>query len=80
VLCKPFQHGKAVAAKRNGHDPEEPAMMLQYTLFDPKTGLQFCDELMTPRWAEAQNLELMQHGRAQRWILNEDVPEGASQA
>jgi hypothetical protein len=54
--------------------------MLRYTLFDPKTGLQFCDELMTPGRAEAQNLELMQYGRAQRWILDEDVPEGASLA
>ena len=52
-------------------------MLLQYTLFDPKTGQQFCDVLMTPMRAEAQNQELMQHGRAQRWILNEDIPERA---
>lgn len=53
-------------------------MLYQYTLFDPKTGMQFNGALMTHMSAENQNEELRRSGRAQRWIMQDDVPAGAA--
>jgi len=51
-----------------------------YTLYDPKTGKQFCDAKMTGNQADFKNDDLRSKGRSQRWLLKENVPATADRS
>jgi hypothetical protein len=54
--------------------------MFAFTLYDPNTKKQFCDRMMTHNEADKRNADLRAMGRAQRWLLKEDIPKDADKS
>jgi hypothetical protein len=54
--------------------------MFPFTLYDPKTKKQFCDRMMTHNEADKRNADLRAQGRAQRWLLKNEIPADADKS